>query len=156
MTQCRLLLTLWLAALSLAASVGANEQYNQGSEFANSIKGQEQTAISGFDPAGSLPSYTNAPSESGYYGGVTNTSTDLTSQGNAALNQSDAGKAITESILNTPSDNKPSMDAPFISVGTDAQDKAESVTDGSFDGCVEQGKVRTSGSHLHHELFVRI
>ncbi|HHO0774525.1 TPA: type-F conjugative transfer system mating-pair stabilization protein TraN [Aeromonas hydrophila] len=143
MTQCRLLLTLWLASLLLSTTVVANEQYNQGSEFAKGIKGQEQTAIGGFDPAGALPSYTSAPSESGYYGGATNTSTDLTSQGNTALHQSEVGKTITESILNTPAGNKPSMDAPFISVGTDAQDKAESVTDGSFDGCVEQQVTHT-------------
>jgi len=143
MTQCRLLLTLWLASLLLASPASANEQYNQGSEFAKGIKGQEQAAIGGFDPAGALPSYTSAPPESGYYGGVTNASTDLTSQGNAALNQSEVGKTITESILNTPAGNKPSMDAPFISVGTDAQDKAESVTDGSFDGCVEQEVTHT-------------
>ncbi|HAT2492382.1 TPA: type-F conjugative transfer system mating-pair stabilization protein TraN [Aeromonas hydrophila] len=143
MTQCRLLLTLWLASLLLSTTVGANEQYNQGSEFAKGIKGQEQTSIGGFDPAGVLPSYTSAPPESGYYGGATNASTDLTSQGNAALHQSEVGKTITESILNTPAGNKPSMDAPFISVGTDAQDKAESVTDGSFDGCVEQQVTHT-------------
>jgi len=143
MTQCRLLFPLWLASLLLATPASANQQYNQGSEFAKGIKGQEQAAIGGFDPTGALPSYTSAPPESGYYGGVTNASTDLTSQGNAALNQSEVGKTITESILNTPAGNKPSMDAPFISVGTDAQDKAESVTDGSFDGCVEQEVTHT-------------
>ena len=143
MTFSRPLLTLFLAAMSFTVPVTANEQYNQGSEFAKGIKGQEQSAISGFDSAAALPNYTGTPNESGYYGGVTNSSTDLTSQGNAALNQSDAGKAITESILNTPSDNKPSMDAPFISVGSDAQDNAESVTDGSFDGCVEQEVTNT-------------
>lgn len=148
MTFSRPLLTLFLAAMSFSVPVTANEQYNQGSEFAKGIKGQDQSAISGFDPAAALPNYTSTPTESGYYGGVTNSSTDLTSQGNAALNQSDAGKAITESILNTPSDNKPSMDAPFISVGTDAQDNAESVTDGSFDGCVEQDV--TSTEYTNH------
>ncbi|PTT50685.1 type-F conjugative transfer system mating-pair stabilization protein TraN [Aeromonas sp. HMWF014] len=143
MTQCRLLLTLWLASLLLASPASANQQYNQGSEFAKGIKGQEQSAIGGFSPASALPSYTSAPPESGYYGGVTNASTDLTSQGNTALHQSEIGKTITESILNTPAGNKPSMDAPFISVGTDAQNKAESVTDGSFDGCIEQKVTHT-------------
>ncbi|HDX8462584.1 TPA: type-F conjugative transfer system mating-pair stabilization protein TraN [Aeromonas dhakensis] len=132
-----------LACFWIGGAVMANSNYNQGSEFAKGIKGQEQAAIGGFDPAGALPSYTSAPPESGYYGGVTNASTDLTSQGNAALNQSEVGKTITESILNTPAGNKPSMDAPFISVGTDAQDNAESVTDGSFDGCVEQEVTHT-------------
>lgn len=138
MTLSRQLINALLATTLIGSAATANEQYNQGSEFAKSIKSQEQDAISGFDPAAALPDYTSTPSEAGYYGGVTNASTDLTSQGNTALHQSEAGKAITESILNTPSDNKPSMDAPFIVVGTDAQEGAESVTDGSFDGCVEQ------------------
>ena len=55
MTQCRLLLTLWLASMLLATPASANEQYNQGSEFAKGIKGQEQAAIGGFDPAGRCP-----------------------------------------------------------------------------------------------------
>ena len=143
MNQCRLRLTLWLAAMSLATAALANEQYNQGSAFAKGIKSQEQAAINGFNPAGALPSYSSTPPESGYYGGETTLSVDLTSKGNATLNQSDVGKVITNSILNTPSDNKPSMDAPFISVGTEAQKKAETVTDGSFDGCVAQQVTKT-------------
>ncbi|HHQ4545268.1 TPA: type-F conjugative transfer system mating-pair stabilization protein TraN [Aeromonas veronii] len=143
MNQCRLRLTLWLAAMSLATAALANEQYNQGSAFAKGIKSQEQAAINDFNPAGALPSYSSTPPESGYYGGETTLSVDLTSKGNATLNQSDVGKVITNSILNTPSDNKPSMDAPFISVGTEAQKKAETVTDGSFDGCVAQQVTKT-------------
>ncbi|MGL5526586.1 MAG: type-F conjugative transfer system mating-pair stabilization protein TraN [Aeromonas veronii] len=143
MRQCRLRLTLWLASLSLATAALANEQYNQGSAFAKGIKGQEQTAINGFNPASVLPNYTNAPQESALYGGVTNTNSDFAATGNAALHQSDVGQAITQSILNTPSDNKPSMDAPFIAVGTDAQRTAESVTDGRFDGCVEKQVTKT-------------
>ncbi|WP_232471875.1 type-F conjugative transfer system mating-pair stabilization protein TraN [Aeromonas salmonicida] len=136
-------LTAFLSLILISSIVYANDQYNQGSKFANDIKGKEKTAISSFNPGAVLPNYTKTPPEAGYYGGVTNASTDLGAKGNAALNQSAAGKVITESILNTPLDNKPSMDAPFISVGTDAQNKAESVTDGSFDGCVKQSVTHT-------------
>lgn len=132
-----------LACFWISGAALANANYNQGDEFARGIQGQSQSAIGGFDPAGALPNYNATPPESGYYGGVTNASTDLTSQGHAALNQSDVGKAITESILNTPADNKPDMDAPFISVGRDAQEGAERVTDGSFDGCVERSVTQT-------------
>jgi conjugal transfer mating pair stabilization protein TraN len=62
----------------------------------------------------------------------------MTSPGSAALNSSEAGKTITESILNTPASNKPSLDAPFISEGLDMQAKAETITGGGFDGCVDQ------------------
>lgn len=132
-----------LACFWISGAALANANYNQGDEFARGIQGQSQSAIGGFDPAGALPNYNATPPESGYYGGVTNASTDLTSQGHAALNQSDVGKAITESILNTPTGNKPDMDAPFISVGREAQEGAERVTDGSFDGCVERSVTQT-------------
>ena len=44
MTQCRLLLTLWLASMLLATPASANEQYNQGSEFA---KGHQRPGAGG-------------------------------------------------------------------------------------------------------------
>ncbi|MDC9913048.1 hypothetical protein PSW03_21030, partial [Shigella flexneri] len=43
--------------------------------------------------------YTNSPPESGYYGGVTSSGVDMTAPGSAALNTSEAGKIITESIV---------------------------------------------------------
>lgn len=124
--------------LGLALAVVANEQYDAGAAFAREVQGAGEATMGSFVPSAALPNYTDTPPESGWYGGVEAPSTDLSSEGNQALSESEVGKAITESILNTPSDNKPSLDAPFISVGTEAQEGAESVTDGSFDGCSEQ------------------
>ncbi|EGU3705142.1 type-F conjugative transfer system mating-pair stabilization protein TraN [Salmonella enterica] len=116
----------------------ANDQFNQGMLQGKANKGQGADAIQGFKPAEVIPGYTTSPSESGYYGGVTSSGVDMTSPGSAVLNSSEAGKTITESILNTPADNKPSLDAPFISEGLDMQAKAETITGGGFDGCVDQ------------------
>lgn len=116
----------------------ANEQFNQGMQQGKANKGQSADAIQGFKPAEVIPGYTTSPSESGYYGGVTSSGVDMTAPGSAALNSSEAGKTITESILNTPANNKPSLDAPFISEGLDMQAKAETITGGGFDGCVDQ------------------
>lgn len=69
---------------------------------------------------------------------MTSSGVDMTSPGSSALNTSEAGKTITESILNTPPDNKPSLDAPFISEGLAMKDKAETITGGGFAGCVDQ------------------
>ncbi|WP_043987079.1 type-F conjugative transfer system mating-pair stabilization protein TraN, partial [Salmonella enterica] len=110
----------------------------QGMQQGKANKGQGADAIQGFKPAEVIPGYTTSPSESGYYGGVTSSGVDMTSPGSAALNSSEAGKTITESILNTPANNKPSLDAPFISEGLDMQAKAETITGGGFDGCVDQ------------------
>lgn len=69
---------------------------------------------------------------------MTSSGVDMTAPGSAALNTSETGKIITESILNTPPDNKPSLDAPFISEGLAMKDKAETITGGGFAGCVDQ------------------
>lgn len=116
----------------------ANEQFNQGMQQGNADKGQATEAIKGFKPAEVIPGYTTSPSESGYYGGVTSSGADMTSPGSAALNNSEAGKTITESILNTPANNKPSLNAPFIYLGQDMQAEAENITGGGFEGCVDQ------------------
>lgn len=120
----------------------ANDEYNQGAGYAREIQGQGIHALKDFKPGEALPNYTENPAEKNYYGGVTTPSTNLDNQGSQALVNSDVGKAITESILNNPKEPL-SMDAPFIAVGTEAQEKAEQVTDGSFDGCVEQSVSNT-------------
>jgi conjugal transfer mating pair stabilization protein TraN len=141
-------LLLWVALLLVMVSLfwvlsaNANDQYNAGSGYAGSIKDTSGKTIKGFDPSAALPKYTANPTESGYYGGVTAGSTNLDTQGNQALATSEAGKAITDSILNNPKDPI-SMDAPFISAGTDAQANAERVTNGSFDGCQAQQVSKT-------------
>ncbi len=131
-------LFVFTGSVFIAQPLIANEQFNQGMQQGNANKGQGADAIQGFKPAEVIPGYTTSPSESGYYGGVTSSGADMTSPGSAALNSSEAGKTITESILNTPANNKPSLDAPFISEGLDMQAKAETITGGGFDGCVDQ------------------
>lgn len=127
-----------MASFCLIAPLVASDQFNQGMQQGNASKGQGTSAIQGFKPAEVIPGYTASPAESGYYGGVTSSGVDMTAPGSTAMNTSEAGKTITESILNTPPDNKPSLDAPFISEGLAMKDKAETITGGGFDGCIDQ------------------
>lgn len=131
-------LFLVMASAFMVQPLIANEQFNQGMQQGKRNTGQGAEAIQGFKPGEVIPGYTTSPSESGYYSGVTSPGVDMTAPGSSALNSSEAGKTITESILNTPPDNKPSLDAPFISEGLDMQAKAETITGGGFDGCVDQ------------------
>lgn len=126
------------ASVFLVPPLTANDVFNQGMQQGSQNKGQGANAIQGFQPEEVIPGYTTSPSESGYYGGVTSSGVDMSAPGSAALNSSDAGKAITESILNTPPDNTPSLDAPFIAEGLAIQGQAETITGGGFDGCVDQ------------------
>lgn len=131
-------LFVFTASVFMVQPLIANEQFNQGMQQGKANKGQSADAIQGFKPAEVIPGYTTSPPESGYYGGVTSSGVDMTSPGSVAMNSSEAGKTITESILNTPPDNTPSLDAPYISEGLDMQAKAETITSGGFDGCVDQ------------------
>lgn len=131
-------LFVFTASVFMVHPLIANEQFTQGMQQGKAHKGQGADAIQGFKPADVIPGYTTSPPESGYYGGVTSPGVDMASPGSAALNSSEAGKTITESILNTPPDNTPSLDAPYISEGLDMQAKAETITSGGFDGCVDQ------------------
>jgi len=131
-------LSVFMASVFLMQPLIANDQFNQGIQQGKANKGLGMNAIQGFKPADVIPGYTPSPPEKGYYGGVTSSGVDMTSPGSAALNRSEAGKTITESILNTPANNKPSLDAPFISEGLNMQAKAETITGGGFKGCVNQ------------------
>lgn len=131
-------LSVFMASVFLMQPLIANDQFNQGIQQGKANKGLGTNAIQGFKPADVIPGYTPSPPEKGYYGGVTSSGVDMTSPGSAALNRSEAGKTITESILNTPANNKPSLDAPFISEGLNMQAKAETITGGGFKGCVNQ------------------
>lgn len=137
------LLTILAGMVLVFAGYACADAFSDGMSYG---KGQQSTgtnAIKNFKPEETIPGYTANPSETGYYGGVTSPGVDLTSPGMNELNTSESGKAITESILNTPADNKPSLDAPFISAGTNMQDNAETVIDPSFDDCQEQNATFT-------------
>lgn len=120
----------------------ANDQYNQGADYARQVQNQGTAAMQAFKPNAVLPYYTPEAPEKSHYGGVTSPGADLALQGNAALTGSDVGKAITASLLNNPKE-KLSMEAPFISAGKAAQNTAEQVTDGRFDGCQMQSVSHT-------------
>jgi len=140
-------LLLVLTFLSLTY-VYANDQYNAGADYARGVKDSDGKVIVGFTPQTVLPHYTANPTESGYYGGVATASTNLDGPGNQALADSEAGKAITNSILNNPKDPI-SPEAPFIKAGSDAKENAESATDGSLEGCEMQEVNKTEyTSHI--------
>ncbi len=120
-----------------AVNSQANDQYNRGADYARQIQNQGTAAMQAFKPNEVLLHYNAETPEKNHYGGVTAPRADLVEQGNAALTGSEVGKAITASLLNNPKE-KLSMEAPFISVGREAQNTAEQVTDGRFDGCQMQ------------------
>lgn len=132
------LMIIMMLVAGVSSTLLANEQFNQGTALGTQSQGQGASAIQGFKPEEVIPGYTDSPSESEYYGGVTSSGPDMTAPASTALNTSDVGNTITESILNTPADNTPSLDAPYIASGLAMKELAETITGGGFDGCVDQ------------------
>ncbi|HBC5730363.1 TPA: type-F conjugative transfer system mating-pair stabilization protein TraN [Escherichia coli] len=129
-------IVMMLAALAtFGTGLQASDKYSSGKQFADSLKGNGSGVLNNFKPGDVIPGYTENPPESAHYGGVTSSnSASLESAGASALNNSEVGKLTSEVIMNRPKDPI-SMDAPFISGGFDVQDKADIVTNGTYDKC---------------------
>lgn len=129
-------IVMMLAALTtFGTGLQASDKYSSGKQFADSMKGNGPGVLNNFNPGEVIPGYTENPPESAHYGGVTSSnSASLESAGASALNNSEVGKLTSEVIMNRPKDPI-SMDAPFISGGFDIQDKADIVTNGTYDKC---------------------
>lgn len=129
-------IVMMLAALTIfGTGLQASDKYGSGKQFADSLKGRGSGVLNNFNPGEVIPGYTENPPESAHYGGVTSSnSASLESAGASALNNSEVGKLTSEVIMNRPKDPI-SMDAPFISGGFDVQDKADIVTNGTYDKC---------------------
>ncbi|MED8728062.1 type-F conjugative transfer system mating-pair stabilization protein TraN [Escherichia marmotae] len=129
-------IVMMLAALTtFGTGLQASDKYSSGKQFADSLKGNGSGVLNNFKPGEVIPGYTENPPESAHYGGVTSSnSASLESAGASALNNSEVGKLTSEVIMNRPKDPI-SMDAPFISGGFDVQDKADIVTNGTYDKC---------------------
>lgn len=129
-------------ALLLCAAAGANEDFTAGTGYAQSIREQGASAVRDMDPAASIPGFTASPPEASRYGGVTDPFNNMDDDGNRALQETEAGRTITESELSNL--REPILpEAPFVSAGFDAQDNAGQVTDGSFEGCEPVKKDQT-------------
>ena len=132
-------LTPWFPLLLLATCFTAHsaKEFDEGMSWAKQHQSQGTGAIEDFNPAESLSGYTDNPEQKQYYGGVTDGGGDLTTPGMNEMTGTDNGRAISDAVIAIPTDNTPSLDAPFIESGTDMQAKADTVTQGS-DACTPQ------------------
>lgn len=132
-------LTPWFPLLLLATCFTAHsaKEFDEGMNWAKQHQSQGTGAIEDFNPAESLSGYTDNPEQKQYYGGVTDGGGDLTTPGMNEMTGTDNGRAISDAVIAIPTDNTPSLDAPFIESGTDMQTKADTVTQGS-DACTPQ------------------
>ena len=125
--------SLWLVPAILAGfivnfPVTANDDFNSGMDYAKGLKGKDLDTFKSFKPADNLPDYSSSPDATKYYGGVQSSGTDLTSPGSNTLNNTEWGKAVTDSISKQPEDMV-TADSPFLDNGRNAENNAETVFD---------------------------
>lgn len=126
----------------------ANSDYNAGASFAKDVAGQGTSGMKSFDPASAVEGYTSRPAEVDYYPGGTATSTSINEKGVEHLVSSEVGQAVTDSMVNNPTDTL-SLDAPFLENGLNAQQNAEAVVSGTGDVCEKQ-----TVSHIRFDRYV--
>lgn len=125
--------SLWLVIALMAGfivnfPVTANDDFNSGMNYAKGQKGKDLDTFKSFKPADNLPDYSSSPDATKYYGGVQSSGTDLTSPGSNTLNNTEWGKAVTDSISKQPKDMV-TADSPFLDNGRNAENNAETVFD---------------------------
>lgn len=109
------------------AQTDADVQYKAGADFAREIKGRGDSSLNTFNPGNVIPNYTDSPGEKNYYGGVKASGDGaLKTDGANAWSQTEAGKAVTDSMLKNPKEPI-SPDAPFILSGKDVQSRADTI-----------------------------
>jgi conjugal transfer mating pair stabilization protein TraN len=85
---------------------------------------------------GAIPGYTANPPEKGYYGGVDGGDGGLANKGQAALQGNDAAQSVINSGKTNPT---PAIDpnAPFITIGKNAESTADGIMNGTSQQCKE-------------------
>ena len=130
----RLLLFLLLAVGQCAVADDVSDAYNAGAAAAAGSKSQGTSAASGTDPSSVIPGYTSSPSQSSYYGGVQGGDGGISSKGQTALGQDDAGQSIISAGTTNPAVTiDPTAD--FIQNGKNAEANSASITDGTNTQC---------------------
>ncbi|MGX5079559.1 type-F conjugative transfer system mating-pair stabilization protein TraN [Enterobacter mori] len=125
------LLLLPCMALAADAAFEAGASFGKGNSAAgtNSLKNPDAVT-------GAIPGYTAIPPEKGYYGGVSGGDGGLAGKGQAALQGNDAAQSVISSGTKNPA---PTIDpnAPFITIGKNAEGTADGIMNGTSQQCKE-------------------
>ena len=138
-----LLIGLFLSSFSYASNM--NDAFNQGRNIGKSNNGNAQQIMKDFQPT-QLPGFQARPQESQYYTGVKGNNPDLMSRGMTALEQSESGKAIKDSIINNPK-VKISQDSDFIQSSNNIRNNAEVISGMKGQKCTNKVLSKTLFSH---------
>lgn len=115
----------------LVQADATNDAFSAGAAFG---QGNAAQGINSLGNAGAIPGYTSNPPEAGYYGGVSGGDGDLAGKAIIGLGKNNAGQAIIDSGTKNP---MPTIDpdAPYITIGKNAEGNAGSIVDGTNSQC---------------------
>lgn len=115
----------------------ADDGFNAGASFGKNNSGAGTGSLKNPGAVtGGIPGYTPDPPEKGYYNGVTGGDGGLANKGQAALSGNDAAQTVISSGNTNP---VPAIDpdAPFITIGKNAEASADGVLNGTAQQCSE-------------------
>lgn len=128
------LISLLLSSTAFATSM--NEAFNQGRDVGKGNNGNAQQIMKDFQP-NQIQGFQARPQESQYYTGVKGGNPNLMATGMNALENSESGKAIKDSIINNPK-VKISQDSDFIQSSNNIRNNAEAISGIKGGQCVNK------------------
>lgn len=140
----RLFLIGILLSSSVAYASSMNDAFKQGQNVGKGNSGNAQQVMKDFQPT-QIQGFNARPEESQFYTGVKGGNPNLMGKGMNALETSESGKAIKDSVINNPK-VKISQDSDFIKSSDNIRKNAKAISGMNGQQCVNQVLSKTAFS----------
>ena len=129
---------------SVAYASNMNDAFKQGQNVGKGNSGNAQQVMKDFQPT-QIQGFNARPQESQFYTGVKGGNPNLMGKGMSALETSESGKAIKDSVINNPK-VKISQDSDFIKSSDNIRKNAKAISGMQGQQCVNQVLSKTAFS----------
>lgn len=133
-----------LLSSSVAYASSMNDAFKQGQNVGKGNSGNAQQVMKDFQPT-QIQGFTARPEESQFYTGVKGGNPNLMGKSMNALETSESGKAIKDSVINNPK-VKISQDSDFIKSSDNIRKNAKAISGMQGQQCVNQVLSKTAFS----------
>ena len=133
-----------LLSSSVVYASSMSEAFKQGQNVGKGNNGNAQQVMKDFQPT-QIQGFNARPQESQFYTGVKGGNPNLMGKGMSALETSESGKAIKDSVINNPK-VKISQDSDFIKSSDNIRKNAKAISGMQGQQCVNQLLSKTAFS----------
>lgn len=133
-----------LLSSSVVYASSMSEAFKQGQNVGKGNNGNAQQVMKDFQPT-QIQGFNARPQESQFYTGVKGSNPNLMGKGMSALETSESGKAIKDSVINNPK-VKISQDSDFIQNSDNIRKNAKAISGMNGQQCVNQVLSKTAFS----------